>query len=79
MGLVRDDPPQDQRQVWNSGKKVGAKRALKQKQIWQSCFYLDYERRLRDRPLFDLANDRKLRGCDVVKIRSGTLVISQEI
>ena len=37
-------------------------------------FYLDRERRLRDRALFDLAIDSKLRGCDVVKVRIGDLV-----
>ena len=54
-------------------------RALKQKQIWQFRLYLDYERRLRDRALFDLAIDSKLRGCDLVKIKTGTLVIGPEI
>ena len=79
MGRAQYDPPPDQKQVWNAGKKVGAKRALKQKQIWQIRFYLDYERRLRDRALFDLAIDSKLRGCDLVKIKIGTLVIGPEI
>jgi hypothetical protein len=37
-------------------------------------FYLDRERRLRDRALFDLAIDSKLRGCHVVKVRIGDLV-----
>jgi site-specific recombinase XerC len=79
MGHARYDPPPDQQQVWNAGKKVGAERALKQKQIWQIRFYLDYERRLRDRALFDLAIDSKLRGCDLVKIKIDTLVIGPEI
>ena len=34
---------------------------------WAIRFYLDRERRLRDRALFDLAIDSKLRRCDVVK------------
>jgi integrase len=34
---------------------------------------LDSEGRLRDRALFDLAIDSKLRGCDVVKIRIGDI------
>ena len=29
---------------------------------------------MRDRALFDLAIDRKLRGCDVVKVKIGDLV-----
>jgi hypothetical protein len=35
---------------------------------------LDPERRLRDRAMFDLAIDSKLRGCDVVKIKISELV-----
>lgn len=34
---------------------------------------------MRDRALFDLAIDSKLRGCDLVKIKIGTLVIGSEI
>jgi site-specific recombinase XerC len=34
---------------------------------------------MRDRALFDLAIDSKLRGCDLVKIKIGTLVTGQEI
>jgi integrase len=37
-------------------------------------FWLDRERRLRDRAMFDVAIDSKLRGCDIVKIRIGDLV-----
>jgi integrase len=53
---------------------VGAKRALKPQQVWAIRFWLDHERRLRDRAMFDLAIDSKLRGCDVVKIKIGDLV-----
>jgi hypothetical protein len=53
---------------------VGAKRALKPQQVWATRFWLDHERRLRDRAMFDLAIDSKLRGCDVVKVRIGDLV-----
>jgi hypothetical protein len=41
---------------------VGAKRALKPQQVWAIRFWLDRERRLRDRAMFDLAIDSKLRG-----------------
>lgn len=37
-------------------------------------FYLDQHKRLRNRALFDLAIDSKLRGCDLVKIRTGDLM-----
>jgi len=62
------------RQVWNAGRTVGAKRALKPKQIWEIRFYLDQGRRLRDRALFDLAIDSKLRGCDLVQLKVRDLV-----
>jgi hypothetical protein len=37
-------------------------------------FWLDRERRLRDRAMFDLAINSKLRECDVVKVKIGDLV-----
>jgi integrase len=58
---------------------VGAKRALKPQQVWAIRFWLDRERRLRDRAMFDLAIDSKLRGCDVVKVRIGDLVSGSQI
>lgn len=42
--------------------------------IWAIRFYLDEHKRLRDRALFDLAIDSKLRGCDLVKIKIGDIV-----
>ncbi|HEX3754295.1 MAG TPA: tyrosine-type recombinase/integrase [Rhizomicrobium sp.] len=65
---VKDRPP------WNAGRKVGAKRALKLQQVWAIRFWLNNERRLRDRAMFDLAIDSKLRGCDIVKLKIGDLV-----
>ena len=67
------------RPAWNAGRKVGAKRPLKPRQIWAIRFHLDREHRLRDRGLFDLAIDSKLRGCDLVKIRIGDLVAGGEL
>lgn len=67
------------RPAWNAGKMVGTKRPLTQKQIWAVRFFLDREGRLRDRALFDLAIDSKLRGCDLVKIKIGDLVAGAEI
>ena len=68
------DPAFAERRPWNTGRKTGAKRALKPQQVWAIRFWLDRERRLRDRALFDLAIDSKLRGCDVVKVKIGDLV-----
>ena len=59
---------------WNAGQNVGPKRPLRRRDIWAIRFYLDEHKRLRDRALFDLAIDSKLRGCDLVKLRIGDLV-----
>ncbi len=79
MGHSQYDPVSQGQRAWNAGRKVGAKRALKPRQIWAIRFFLDREGRLRDRALFDLAIDSKLRGCDLVKIKIGTLVAGPEI
>jgi len=65
--------------AWNAGRKVGPKRALKQKEVWAIRFWLEQEGRLRDRALFDLAIDSKLRGCDLVRVRIGDLVTGDMI
>jgi hypothetical protein len=67
------------RPAWNPGRKIGAKRALKQKEVWAIRFWLDQEGRLRDRALFDLAIDSKLRGCDLVRVRIGDLVTGNAV
>ena len=79
MGYSRFDPAVQGRAAWNAGKTVGTKRPLTQKQIWAIRFFLDREGRLRDRALFDLAIDSKLRGCDLVKIAIGDLVAGSDI
>ena len=79
MGHSEFDPAIRERRPWNAGRTVGAKRALKPQQVWAIRFWLDRERRIRDRALFDLAIDSKLRGCDVVKIRIGELVSGGQV
>jgi integrase len=74
MGISQYDPTAKGRPAWNAGKQVGVKRPLKVKQIWLIRFFLDREGRMRDRALFDLAIDSKLRGCDLVKMKIGSLV-----
>ncbi|MCC6480931.1 MAG: tyrosine-type recombinase/integrase [Sphingomonadaceae bacterium] len=74
MGHSDYDPAIHERRPWNAGKNVGAKRPLKPRDIWAIRFYLDEHKRLRDRALFDLAIDSKLRGCDLVKMRIGDLM-----
>ncbi|MBB4050404.1 hypothetical protein GGR20_000022 [Devosia subaequoris] len=79
MGISQYDPAARGRPVWNAGRQVGAKGALKDRQIWAIRFFLDREGRMRDRALFDLAIDSKLRGCDLVKLKIGTLITGHDI
>lgn len=79
MGHSQYDPAAQHRPAWNVGKTVGTKRPLTQKQIWAVRFFLDRKGRLRDRALFDLAIDSKLRGCDLVKIKIGDIVSGANI
>jgi site-specific recombinase XerC len=74
MGVSDLDPDAHGRRPWNSGNMVGAKRPLKPRDVWAIRFFLDEYRRLRDRALFDLAIDSKLRGCDIVKMKIGDIV-----
>lgn len=61
---------------WNKGAFVGPKPPLKPKQVWSIRLILQRESRIRDLALFDLAIDSKLRGCDLVQLRIGQLVIN---
>lgn len=74
MGHSEFDPAVHERRPWNVGQEVGPKRPLKPRDIWAIRSFLDEHKRLRDRALFDLAIDSKLRGCDLVKLRIGDLV-----
>src|SRR6266702_3743394 len=57
------------RSPWNEGKLTGAKPPLRPKHVWSIRTKLQVEGRARDRAMFNLAIDSKLRGCDVVAIR----------
>ncbi len=74
MGQSEHDPGAKGKPAWNAGRKLGAKRALKPQQVWAIRFWLDSKKRMRDRAMFDLAIDSKLRGCDIVKIKIGDIV-----
>ena len=77
MGQSDFDP--GAKRPWNTGRMVGAKRALKAKEVWAVRFRLDQNQRLRDRAIFDLAIDSKLRGCDIVKMKIGDLMIGGRV
>ena len=55
---------------WNKGKLVGPRPPLRQKHVWAIRTMLQIERQLRELALFNLAVDSKLRGCDLVAIRT---------
>ena len=79
MGYSPFDPAGRNLPAWNAGRKIGPKRALKQKEVWAIRFWLEQEGRLRDRALFDVAIDSKLRGCDLVRLKIGDLVSGNDI
>jgi len=56
-------------EAWNKGKLVGQKSPLKPKDIWAIRIHLQNTHAVRDRAIFNLAIDSKLRGCDLVNLR----------
>jgi len=54
----------------NKGRLIGQKRPLKPKDVWAIRARLHLESRKRDLALFNLAIDSKLRGCDLVQLKS---------
>ena len=79
MGYSGLDPAMQGRVASNAGKNVETKRPLTQQQIWAIRFHLDREGRLRNKALFDLAINSKLRGCDLGKIKIGDVVAGADI
>ena len=61
---------------WNKGRFVGPKPPLKPKQVWAIRLHLQREERLRDLAMLDLAIDSKLRGCDLVGLKIGEVVVN---
>jgi integrase len=62
-------------QAWNLGRIIGPKPPLKPKHIWAIRTRLQHEGRTRDLAMFNLAIDSKLRGCDLVRLRVGDVVL----
>jgi site-specific recombinase XerC len=54
---------------WNKGRLIGQKAPRKLKEIWSIRIRLQLADKARDLALFNLAIDRKLRGCDLVNLR----------
>lgn len=49
------------------------------KEIWAIRFMRDQAKKVRDRALFDLAIDSKLRGCDLVKLKIGDVLSAGQL
>ena len=63
------------RPPWNKSRLIGQKRPLLPRQVWAIQARLELADNLRDLALFNLAIDSKLRGCDLVRLRVGELVV----
>ena len=64
---------------WNKGRLVGQKRPLLPKQVWAIRERLELAGNLRDLALFNLTIDRKLRGCDLVRLQVTDLVSNGKV
>jgi integrase len=67
--------PIHQRPVWNAGRIIGPKPPLKPRHIWAIRTRLQHDLCVRDLAMFNLAIDSKLRGCDLVRLRVGDVVL----
>ena len=62
------------RRTWNKARLVGQKRPLLPKQVWAIRARLELAGNLRDLTLFNVAIDNKLRGCDLVSLKTSDLI-----
>ena len=67
------------REPWNKGRLVGQKPPLKPNDIWAIRIQLQNEHRVRDRAMFNLGIDSKLRGCDLVNLRVRDIMHTDQI
>ena len=65
--------------AWNHGRIVGPKPPLKPKHVWAIRTRLQYAGRLRDLAMFNLAIDSKLRGCDLVRLRTSDVQLGDSV
>lgn len=67
------------RDPWNKGRLVGAKTALRLKEVWAIRILLQLSRRIRDLALFNLGLDSKLRGCDLVSLKVSDVTLGGRV
>ncbi len=75
MSKVQLPATRPPRPPWNKGRLIGQKRPLLPRQVWAIRARLELADNLRDLALFNLAIDSKLRGCDLVRLKVGDLVV----
>ncbi|MEM9963456.1 MAG: tyrosine-type recombinase/integrase [Pseudomonadota bacterium] len=68
MRIVNLPAIRPRRPAWNKGRIVGQKRPLLPKHVWAIRVRLEIAENVRDLALFNTAIDRKLRGCDLVRL-----------
>ncbi len=73
--MLIEAQPIHQRPAWNTGRIIGPKPPLKPRHIWAIRTLLQHDRRVRDLAMFNLAIDSKLRGCDLVRLRVGDVML----
>lgn len=60
----------ERKRPWNKGRLTGQKPPLQPKHVWAIRTRLQLANKIRDLALFNIAIDSKLRGCDVVSLRT---------
>ena len=75
MSITRIQP----HRPWNAGRIVGAKPPLQPKHIWGIRTRLRLAGRVRDLAMFNVAIDSELRGCDLVGLRVGDVMLAGSI
>ncbi len=64
---------------WNKGRVTGQKPPLKPREVWAIRVRLQLSKSIRDLALFNLAIDSKLRGCDLVRLRAGDVLLGNQV
>jgi hypothetical protein len=67
------------RAAWNKDRIVGQKLPLKLKHVWAIRVRLELAENHRELALFNIAIDRKLRGCDLVRMKVVDVLASGQI
>ena len=67
------------RLAWNNGRIIGQRRPLLPKHVWATRVRLEIAESVRGLALFNLANDNKLRGCDLVGLKVTDVFIARRV